>query len=234
MALNGGPVVLRVWIVGFWMAVLVALALSLTATAAAAGWSVMRLPAGVDELTAVSCSSASTCTAVGRGAEVLRLAGGRWSIEQPPNTADSYLTGVSCVSPIGCIAVGTISPPECCGPSLPLAEQWLGASWSREPIPPFPSGHAPSTDLAGVSCTTERACIAVGDIVTSVSGMWPDVVVTTGRSSSACAAHAGRSARRPTRHSPQTAISPVSRVRLRPSVSRSATAPTRGAAISGH
>jgi hypothetical protein len=154
-------VTLAVWLVG-------------ASAVAAAGWSVMRLPAGVQELTAVSCASASSCTAVGRGTEALRLARGRSSIEQPPNSADGDLTSVSCVSRSGCTAVGRSYS------SLPLAERWLGASWSRELMAPFPLMNAPSRGLAGVSCTSGTACVAVGSAVTSVSGAGLDVVETQG------------------------------------------------------
>ena len=83
-------------------------------------WSIVASPnAGVDDanyLSAVSCPTATACTAVGHyfnGASFLTLIeqwnGSRWSVVPSPNfnmKKTNYLTGVSCLSPSTCTAVG--------------------------------------------------------------------------------------------------------------------------------
>ena len=68
-------------------------------------------------LNAVSCTSASACTAVGRsGAGPLaeRWNGARWSVQatQDPPSRFSSLAGVSCASGATCTAVGVYDPRQ--------------------------------------------------------------------------------------------------------------------------
>jgi hypothetical protein len=111
-------------------------------------------------LTAVSCVSASDCTAVGvsglpSGGNARTLAehwnGTAWSVQPTPNgPGGNILTGVSCNSPTACIAVGGAD-------GTPLAEGWNGTSWSIQPTP------NPGTEqFNSVSCTSPTACTAVG------------------------------------------------------------------------
>lgn len=108
-------------------------------------------------LSAVSCTMASACTAVGdyvnRSGVVETLAerwnGTAWSIQTTVNpSAGGSLAGVSCLSG-GCTAVGQSGGGT-------LAESWNGSAWS---INPTPSGEGP---LLAVSCTALNACMAVG------------------------------------------------------------------------
>ena len=112
-------------------------------------------------LAAVSCTSASACTAVGSsavdnfGSSSVTLAerwdGTTWSIQPTPNNPHgNFLTGVSCPSPAACIAVGGNN-------GLPLVEAWNGTSWS---IPPTPA--TGGAQLNSVSCALPSACTAVG------------------------------------------------------------------------
>ena len=56
------------------------------------------------------------------------------------------------------MAVGTYENGS--GDSMTLAERWDGSSWR---IQPTPNPHAAtSSALSGVSCTSSRACVAVG------------------------------------------------------------------------
>jgi hypothetical protein len=114
-------------------------------------------------LTAVSCTSASACTAVGSSAVdnfgsnsrtlAERWNGTTWSIQPTPNgPAGNFLTGVSCPAPAACTAVGGSNGD-------PLAEAWNGISWSIQPTPTT-SGSSPR--LNSVSCASPSACIAVG------------------------------------------------------------------------
>lgn len=115
------------------------------------------------ELTAVSCTSATNCTAAGwyepSLEDFVTLAvhwnGSTWSIQPTPNPAGSheiYLNSVSCVSVSSCMAVGQIGYLT----STPLAEYWNGSTWSIKAV--TPSGGP----LNGVSCISAASCTAVG------------------------------------------------------------------------
>jgi hypothetical protein len=68
---------------------------------------------------------------------------------------------VSCASNTACTAVGyynTAPPGEIVG--RPLAERWNGSTWSLRGAPTIAGSD--TTYLEGVSCTSSRACIAVG------------------------------------------------------------------------
>jgi hypothetical protein len=149
--------------------------------AASSLWRILPTPnppgAVASELLAVSCASASACTAVGfgntgsvRALLAERWDGTRWSIELPAappagsDTAD--LTGVSCPTAGDCTAVGAYR--DGAGETLTLAERWDGTAWRRERTvnrgrpgrsPLVPSG----SELNGVSCSGPAACTAVGD-----------------------------------------------------------------------
>jgi len=112
-------------------------------------------------LTAVSCTSATACTAVGNssldsfGSNSRALAerwnGTAWSIQPTPNSpTGGFLSGVSCASPRACVAVGGDGV-------FPLVEAWNGTLWS---IPPTPA--TGGAQLNSVSCASPSACTAVG------------------------------------------------------------------------
>jgi hypothetical protein len=141
-------------------------------------WSLETTPepagASYSELGAVSCASASACTAVGyyfdtSGTDVTLAEGWNgsgWSVESTPNPAgasDSTLVGVSCTSATACTAVGSYN--DRAGTLLPLAERWDGTTWSMETVP-SPAG-ARASRLFGVSCTSPSACTSVGTVTTS-------------------------------------------------------------------
>jgi hypothetical protein len=131
-------------------------------------------PSGFEDgcLNGVSCTSATSCTAVGYylndhgGAsfdyETLaeRWDGSTWTVQttanpNPSNPGGATLWGVSCTSATSCTAVG--SPPY--GSHVgTLAESWNGSSWTIQTTP-NPSGGG---SLSGVSCTAVAACTATG------------------------------------------------------------------------
>jgi hypothetical protein len=105
----------------------------------------------------VSCSSASSCMAVGdvvnrpHGIRTIaeRWDGTDWSVTPTIDYSHypaSRLDGVSCTSPSLCVAVGG-----------DLVERWDGTTWSRQPIP-----YTHHVDLSGVSCLSRTWCLAVG------------------------------------------------------------------------
>jgi hypothetical protein len=86
-----------------------------------------------DSLSAVSCISTTACTAVGQYGVYLKDAtlaktlterwnGKRWTIQPTPNpTAHSSLSGISCLPPTSCTAVGSFFGADGLGP-MPMVE----------------------------------------------------------------------------------------------------------------
>jgi hypothetical protein len=141
-------------------------------------WSIKATPspsgAQASFLAGVSCTSATACTAVGgysdSSGDLVTLAeawnGTSWSIEATPNPSGaptSVLDGVSCTSASACTAVGYYN--DASGVEDTLAEVWDGTTWSIQATPDSPG--AVTSNLAGVSCTSDSACTAVGTYVDS-------------------------------------------------------------------
>jgi hypothetical protein len=133
-------------------------------------WSVVPSPspdAGnerLDALGAVSCVSATACTAVGayhKGILIEIWNGTAWSVVPSPNEGSNGdgLGSVSCAAADACMAVGSYSNTG--GPLRTLAESWDGATWSIVPSPNA-GGTGTSNQFGGVSCTGPDTCTAVG------------------------------------------------------------------------
>jgi hypothetical protein len=134
-------------------------------------WTVQTVPDPADYqnggFTGVSCTSASSCIAVGQygttanGVEALaeQWNGTNWTVLSVPDPAGSFntqLNAVSCSAPTACMAVGTYSTGD---NGFTLAERWNGTSWTIVPTP------TKATDVAvldGVSCPSATSCVAVG------------------------------------------------------------------------
>ena len=137
-------------------------------------WSVQPTPdpptATRSLLTGVSCSSATSCVAVGgyeagpnvKNRLVYSWNGTRWALVEagsPPGAVFSFLAGVSCTAPTACVAVGN----ELSASSddiLTLAQALNGSTWTVLTTP-NPAGAIVSR-LYGVSCSSPTACTAVG------------------------------------------------------------------------
>jgi hypothetical protein len=133
-------------------------------------WSIQTIPSPPESqtsiLTAVSCSSATACTAVGYNAKktggqvalVERWNGTKWEIQSTPSTAIElvYVEGVSCPSATACTLVGQQENSK--GARSTLAESWNGTKWEIQTMPAFSS----SSYLQGVTCSSSTACTAVG------------------------------------------------------------------------
>ncbi|MDQ1415086.1 MAG: hypothetical protein QOF81_699 [Acidimicrobiaceae bacterium] len=137
-------------------------------------------------LAAVSCPTTTTCTAVGNlqtgsGTHVTlaeRWNGADWEAQSTPNpngATDSFLSGVSCLSPSDCTAVGySVDPGH---RNSTLAERWNGRMWQLQSTPN--AAGATNNALKGVSCTAANAptptsagataCTAVGTATTNFS-----------------------------------------------------------------
>jgi hypothetical protein len=138
-------------------------------------WRVQATPTikAPSALYAVSCTSASSCVAVGHTlvepsqAIVERWNGKTWRLQAlPPLAKDTQLSGVSCSSPRACTAVGWNNAT---GNTWPLALSWNGKEWRVQVVPlPYvaPPSRGPRIPRTGmfdaVSCTSPRACTATG------------------------------------------------------------------------
>ncbi len=133
-------------------------------------WRVITAPS--DSVTAVSCTSADACMAVGSGtgtAVVFATWNGRaWhagKMHAPPSQAErATISGLSCVSADDCVAVGDYAYGITAQPSpalrdKTLAERWNGHSWSLLPDTVDVS-HVDG--FIAVSCPSADDCTAVG------------------------------------------------------------------------
>jgi hypothetical protein len=131
------------------------------APGASAGVGRARAPLG-GELVGVSCTSATSCMAIGPEGPHGLLAdhwnGARWSVIPIPKPAGigGGLSGISCPGPASCMAVGVFANAHV---SAPLAEHWNGTAWSPSLLP---KAGFPAPELFGVSCATTNSCAAVG------------------------------------------------------------------------
>lgn len=139
-------------------------------------------PAGPNKfvnLSAVSCDSAASCTAVGnyqnRAGNYFTLAehwnGSTWSIlatPTPPGVAYVNLNAVWCDSAASCVAAGYYAVGVTSGGGAALVERWDGSGWTIEPTPANPPGTYVSI-LDAVSCTSAASCTAVGASYASTS-----------------------------------------------------------------
>ena len=149
------------------------------ANATSPGWAIQTTPnpdsTSTSVLAAVSCPSTTACLAVGYNMPPTNpfspgysafaefWDGTTWKIVPPvqPSGTVSELSAVSCTSATACMAVGDYKNSS--GTMLPLAEQWIGASWIVRGGPPAAPAGSTSTELTGVSCPSIHACMAVGD-----------------------------------------------------------------------
>jgi hypothetical protein len=115
-------------------------------------------------LSSVSCPGRSFCIAVGNysvpasssagnGTLAEKWNGRTWTRLVMPSAVGTNpdLTGVSCVRPASCVAVGSDGVQ-------PLAESWNGTRWTVLPAPPA----AGAGTTAAVSCTAAASCMAIG------------------------------------------------------------------------
>lgn len=154
--------------------VTLAACLAAAETAAASGWSIQPTPTYRSQIEAylagVSCTSNTSCVAVGstrndHPGSFLALAGrwdgGSWSIN-PDRNGGVGLSAVSCTSASACTAVGSIYDADGC--PTPVAERWNGVRWSIQRVPPPARCYYDAGELNSVSCATETACFAVGEL----------------------------------------------------------------------
>ncbi len=103
--------------------------------------------------------------------------GKAWRVRATPNpkgATNSNLYAVSCSAASTCMAVGMYE--DAAAPTgVPFAEAWNGRTWAVRTVP-RPKGGT-NSGLGGVSCSSARACIAVGGTIknghnNSFSELW--------------------------------------------------------------
>jgi hypothetical protein len=154
-------------------------------------WATLTTPnpigASWSELRGVSCTSSTSCIAVGYSQQggleypyAVHWNGTSWTLKSvplPENAYYGYLYGVSCATASACIAVGSYTPKGPPYPSLTYAAKWNGTSWTVE-TPPNPG--ASSNRLKAVSCLAANACKAAGDYYNSSGVRVPLIANFTG------------------------------------------------------
>lgn len=140
-------------------------------------WSIVPSPipgtGPTNGLASVSCTSPTFCMAAGTdnppaggtGTLIESWNGTAWTVVPSPNRhkGDNDLSGVSCISPTSCMAVGSSGKSETQLVAT-LVESWDGSVWSIVPSPnPYADQFLVAGDsLAGVSCLSSTFCVAVG------------------------------------------------------------------------
>jgi hypothetical protein len=133
-------------------------------------------PAGsrVSRLSAVSCTSATDCVAIGDSfqtahpniarALIETLHGTKWTLASPNFTVTAFQpTSVSCASASACMAIWASFGGKS------QAEWWNGTTWRATTIVGS-TRRADGTVLNGVSCTSATACTAVGSFSSASTG----------------------------------------------------------------
>ena len=133
-------------------------------------WSIVPSPdvttSSGNDLADVSCTSSTSCVAVGEvysspgSALAMTWNGIAWSLSSParPGSASSsFFDGVSCTSAAFCVAVGGAYGPS---PTATLTETWNGSGWA---IVPSPDPYVGADQvLLSVACTSTSSCMATG------------------------------------------------------------------------
>jgi hypothetical protein len=122
-------------------------------------------PAGPNAIfNAVSCTSATACTAVGNQTPTKTLAerwnGRTWHLQATPNPAGAQsitLGGVACPARTACTAFGLNGIGL--GAPVTVAERWSGGRWRIQPTPGLVAND--SGLVGALACPTVSACFAV-------------------------------------------------------------------------
>lgn len=113
----------------------------------------------------VACTSALSCMTVGWYEDtqhrshplIERWTGAGWTVQPtslPLAEVQGLLLDVDCVASGQCVAVGS---------QIGITLMWNGSRWSSVPAP----GDSLQPDLVGVSCSSARACTAIGHYYTN-------------------------------------------------------------------
>jgi len=147
---------------------------SATSGVSASAWASTSTPAppsnAVDALYGVSCTSSAFCMAVGSRCTTSPQSsqcastplteewnGSTWTEIQSVGEG-ATLSAVSCISASACMAVGYSGGAGGASSRVTVAEQWNGSVWTFTP-----TQEVRGESLTSVSCTSDSACMAVGD-----------------------------------------------------------------------
>ena len=130
------------------------------------------------DLTGVSCSSATSCFAVGAGTATTgrplgltsfteRWNGKTWAavkVSWPKGTSNSNLVGVSCRSATSCLTVGyvDINANDGGNTGRAAAASWNGKTWTATKVAAPAKGKA--SLFNSVSCPSTTTCLAAGQL----------------------------------------------------------------------
>ena len=136
-------------------------------------------PAAENELSSVSCPTATACTAIGSQGSVVgsrqsailaaHWDGRAWKLQPvpAPSGGPGRMHAVACASATYCVAAGVnyaaaVNPPQPGGGrQWPVSVVWAGSTWKPAPVP-HPQKDAEGAYLFGVDCSAATACTAVG------------------------------------------------------------------------
>src|ERR1700733_5034125 len=135
-------------------------------------WSIVPSPnvaTANDDLSGISCTSATFCVAVGSSrvplnafrSLALQWNGSTWTIVVSADTSsnlDNILGGVSCKSPSWCMAAGDAY--DASDAEQPMTQRWNGVSFSM--VPTASPSVTKDAALDGISCVSQSDCFAVG------------------------------------------------------------------------
>lgn len=152
-----------------------------------AEWAIQATPnpsgALKSTLEGVSCTSSSTCTAVGwyensaseRWSLAERWNGKEWSLQSTPSaTGEIEADEVSCPSRTSCVADRSYFAPGGGGEESTV-ERWDGVEWHVQKLsaPEYEGHAAEEVALRGVSCVTSTDCTVVGSFWVQGYGAMP-------------------------------------------------------------
>ncbi|HEX9065688.1 MAG TPA: hypothetical protein VF843_11315 [Streptosporangiaceae bacterium] len=138
----------------------------------------------INGLSAIRCSTASHCLAVGEDGlglpllrnEAMRWNGRTWSVMKTPQPGGTSpgsvnaLIGLTCASPDDCWAAGTDGTFSAPITLVNEVLHWNGSKWRLAAVPnPDGTGGGASNELFGDFCSNSQNCWAVGDYG-SISG----------------------------------------------------------------
>ncbi|MDA8399633.1 MAG: hypothetical protein M0008_06240, partial [Actinomycetota bacterium] len=124
-----------------------------------------------NNLSSVSCVSASFCVAVGQyyngtvnQNQLLTWNGSTWSLDSAASLSTSssqpnFLSSVSCASSSFCVAAGHYFTGAA---DQNLLLTWNGSTWSLDSAASLSTSSSQSNFLSGVSCVSASFCVAVG------------------------------------------------------------------------
>ena len=162
-------------------------------------WVIEKTPQIVEESSlenATSCTSSTLCLGVGSYLNQTGLEeplagewrGGSWSYQTfgPPGSVENIpdgaeFTGMSCISPTACLAVGWMGFGGS-EPVFSLTAKWNGSTWTWN-SPPAGENGGPTNpyDLSAVSCVAKWYCTAVGSAQPSNGPEQPLVETLSGK-----------------------------------------------------